>query len=195
MSPTWDPKASSRHVSPCGRRGFRRGLVARLGSSSSLGDGPRNREPRAETGKPPRPGSLNAAVADRPHGCRARTSLHQRPRATTHVRSSGEPLAAAGAPGRDDLAPAHCRHPRAESMPALAHELARLICPLHASSPFENCGRRGSESRCRSRSPRNFLDRPNDPRPDRMRIAAGPGAREGTSFGTRAAKAPFGLRL
>ena len=47
--------------------------------------------------------------------------------------SGAEPLAALGAPLRDDLAAAFGRHPGAITVTALAHELARLIGPLHGS--------------------------------------------------------------
>jgi hypothetical protein len=40
-------------------------------------------------------------------------------------------LAALGAAPRDDIAAANGRHTGAEAVPALAHELARLISPLH----------------------------------------------------------------
>ena len=44
-------------------------------------------------------------------------------------------LAAAGATGGDDLAAADSGHAGAEAVTALAHELGRLIGPLHGISP------------------------------------------------------------
>jgi hypothetical protein len=46
-------------------------------------------------------------------------------------------LAAMGATSGDDLAATLGRHARAEAMAALANQLARLIGPLHGSSPVE----------------------------------------------------------
>ena len=46
-----------------------------------------------------------------------------------------EALAAMGAASSDDLAATLGRHAGTEAMPALANELARLIRPLHGSSP------------------------------------------------------------
>jgi hypothetical protein len=46
-------------------------------------------------------------------------------------RSGAQPLAAARAPGRDHLAAALGRHAGPETMPALPHELARLVGPFH----------------------------------------------------------------
>ena len=47
------------------------------------------------------------------------------------MRSGTEALAAARPTGIEDLATARARHPGSEAMTALAHQLARLIGPLH----------------------------------------------------------------
>src|SRR3954452_20907822 len=47
----------------------------------------------------------------------------------------GQALGAVGAPGCEHLATALRLHAGTETMPALANELARLIGPLHGSSP------------------------------------------------------------
>jgi len=49
--------------------------------------------------------------------------------------SGGEALATAGAPGSNHAAAADGGHAGAETMPALAHELAGLIGPLHGFTP------------------------------------------------------------
>src|SRR5207244_5417474 len=50
--------------------------------------------------------------------------------------SCRQALAALRAPAGHNGAAAHGCHAGAESMPALAHELARLVGPFHVRSPF-----------------------------------------------------------
>jgi len=55
-----------------------------------------------------------------------------------------EALAAAGATGVDDVPATDRRHPRAEAVPPLANQLARLISTFHGNSPIEKrCSYRG----------------------------------------------------
>jgi hypothetical protein len=54
-------------------------------------------------------------------------------RARWRARLGAQALASASAPGRHDLASALGRHTGAETVTALAHELARLIRPFHES--------------------------------------------------------------
>jgi hypothetical protein len=49
--------------------------------------------------------------------------------------SRGQPFAAARAPRRDNLATAHGRHPGTKPVPALSHNFAWLIGPLHRAAP------------------------------------------------------------
>src|SRR5262249_55035524 len=56
--------------------------------------------------------------------CRARPAV---------AKSGGQPLAATRAAGRQDLAAAGFGHAGAETVAALAHELARLVGPLHSA--------------------------------------------------------------
>src|SRR5258708_33363980 len=49
--------------------------------------------------------------------------------------SSRKPLAARPATAGDDLAATHRCHPRPEAVPALAHQLARLIGAFHYATP------------------------------------------------------------
>src|SRR5215470_2953955 len=58
---------------------------------------------------------------------RLRRSIRQKPL----PRSGAQPLASARAPGGHHLAPALGRHAGTETVTALAHQLARLIGPLH----------------------------------------------------------------
>src|SRR5262249_55465605 len=51
--------------------------------------------------------------------------------ADARAASRAQPLAAAGAPGGDHLAAPLGRHAGAKTVSALAHQLARLIGPLH----------------------------------------------------------------
>ena len=50
--------------------------------------------------------------------------------------SRRKPFTAARAARRDNLAATHARHPGAKPVPALAHKLAWLICPLHRAAPI-----------------------------------------------------------
>src|SRR5262245_53525668 len=81
-----------------------------------------------------RPCSTNAAVAILVPLAAARKSARcfNRTMGIREVmRSGAEPLAAATAPGGNDFAAALGRHAGAETVTALAHELAGLIGPLH----------------------------------------------------------------
>src|SRR5215211_9074550 len=77
--------------------------------------------------------------------------------------SSRQALAAMSTTGGDDLAAALRRHARAKAMAALAHELARLIRPLHGSSPVASRTRRAA-ARIQRGQPQK-LSRKNDRRP------------------------------
>jgi hypothetical protein len=50
--------------------------------------------------------------------------------------SRGQPFAAARAPRRDNLAATDGRHPSTKPVPALAHDFAWLIGPLHRAAPI-----------------------------------------------------------
>ena len=62
--------------------------------------------------------------------------------------SSRQALAAARPARRDDPPSADGRHPGPKPVPSLAHELARLICPLHRSIPSKIAPAR--RQKCRS---------------------------------------------
>jgi hypothetical protein len=49
--------------------------------------------------------------------------------------SRGQQFAAARAPRRDNLAATHGRHPGTKTVPALSHNFAWLIGPLHRAAP------------------------------------------------------------
>jgi hypothetical protein len=69
----------------------------------------------------------------------ARKSLRRLSRSTTTgrlSRSRTETLAPARAPRCDHLAAACGRHARAETVPALAHQFARLVGSFHGISPL-----------------------------------------------------------
>ena len=75
--------------------------------------------------------------------------------------SRRQALAALGAPPRHDRAAAGGCHALAETMPALAHELARLIGPFHVGSPFSASPCRG----CADASPQPAPQGPAGARP------------------------------
>jgi hypothetical protein len=66
-----------------------------------------------------------------------RTCARLAHRAAQNAPLRRQALAAVSAASGDDLAAALGRHARTETMAALANELARLIRPLHGSSPVE----------------------------------------------------------
>src|SRR5271166_331431 len=67
-----------------------------------------------------------------PSACNAPNGIGKKvPPPLGAARLGREFLAAAGAPGVQHLAAAGGRHARAETVAALAHKLAGLICPLH----------------------------------------------------------------
>src|SRR5262249_18277966 len=72
-----------------------------------------------------------AAAATKSARCLSR-SIAMTP-AAPRPRSGAEPLASARPPRGDDLAAALGRHAGAKTVTALAHQLARLISPLHGS--------------------------------------------------------------
>ena len=52
------------------------------------------------------------------------------------IRSGGDPLAALGPSSVDNEPSGFCRHPRPESVTALANAIAWLKCPFHCKSPI-----------------------------------------------------------
>src|SRR2546423_437349 len=79
--------------------------------------------------------NTNAAVTTLTPPAAARKSVRRRNRSmkTRWTRSGAEPLAALRAARGKDPTAALGRHARAETVTALAHQLARLIGPLHGS--------------------------------------------------------------
>src|SRR5207244_859233 len=79
--------------------------------------------------------NTNAAVATLTPLAAARKSVRRRNRSMKRRRavSGAEPLAAARAARGEHTATAFGRHARAETVTAFAHQLARLIGPLHGS--------------------------------------------------------------
>src|ERR1700719_1066413 len=68
--------------------------------------------------------------------------------------SRGQPFAAARAPRRDNLAATYGRHPGTKPVPALAHNFAWLIGPLHRAAPtWSNNGIKAAAARLKTLRP------------------------------------------
>ena len=109
-----------------------------IASPPSLGTAPSTHEtaPDALHAGPAHRAGPTRLRRSRPAG-RGRSGLRSRAFRATPASSSGrQSLAAFGAAAGNDLHATRRRHPRTITMPALAHEFARLIRPLHTPSPF-----------------------------------------------------------
>jgi hypothetical protein len=89
-------------------------------------------------------GTLLAAAAARKSALCLNRSMGTT-RAALALASCAQPLAPACAACRDDFAATGGGHSGAITVTALAHELARLVGPLHETSPLVAARRRGME--------------------------------------------------
>ena len=120
--------------------------IALGGVPDPFGDGQSEAKPAiclSETGLHRHPLRMKAAARGRRDEVRSfrqapdRTCARLAHRAAQDAALRRQALAAVSATSSDDLAAALGRHARTEAMAALANELARLIRPLHGTSPVE----------------------------------------------------------